>query len=152
MALTDWLEGADLSTVTITALTVGSGGSLSAGSAQNIRAFIFAVDPEQRVEAEDIRPIWSKKINMVPTGEGESIRLAVLQRGDAANIMTSITRPPTNGLRYRIAWTQGTETFTGDYLLVGGSPGGVTQRGQNTQEYRFDPIDNGGTQVAYSSS
>jgi hypothetical protein len=93
---------------------------------------------EDVVEHEDIRPVTSRKINNVITGQG--VRLVLVE------ILRKAAAPTLAALRYsndyiRVTFTRGLNNYTGDFLR-GTFSDGVTAFGKNVVELNLEPIDN----------
>ena len=138
MALTPFLLGKDLSAVTIAPITVDSSGVVTVGGATNVKPYVQSIEGMMNEEVEDIRPVWSVQRNMVRTGIGNSLRISLLQRADAANY--AVTLSASYGY-CQVAWTQGASTFTGQYKIVGLAYG-VNSRGANSNNLDLEPINN----------
>lgn len=144
MALTQFLLGKHLTACTIAGISVDSSGNGTLGTVYDLMAWIAELPAEDNVDLEDVRPLWKVQQNMVETGEGQTLRLAVLQRSDDANVLTVIN---VNFEYFQVAWSQGDETYTGAYKS-GGLSYGISQRGQNIQVLNGVPCDfNDGAQV-----
>lgn len=134
-----WLLGVHLTAITIAGMTEASNGTLSAASATSIAAYIQEVDPTLEVDLEDVRAVNSLLRNHVATGTGNDLRIVTLQRSDAANTITGLL---TTYSVFRVAWTQGAESYVYEGRLRRWNAG-VKSRGGNLCVLELAAIDNG---------
>jgi hypothetical protein len=148
-----WLTGLDLTAVTIAAITLAADGEITAATPKVLTHVVLQCGGDLTIQADDIRPVNSRQINEVPHSQGDNLRLVCLERSvlpntpvandDSANVLQTLVRS-TASKRFLIAWDQGDEEFSGYYTLRGLTYG-VTNRGQNTIEATFGPMDPGTT-------
>lgn len=148
MAAPDYLLGEHLSVITVAALTLTTG-TWTPATAVDIHAYILSVEETLEVQSDDIRPVWSKQVNMVPHSIGESCTLQCLNHTASANTLNQLART-TASKRVQVVWTAGDETLTGFFTLSRATTG-VTSHGQNTSGWDLVPMDPGNStaQVAY---
>jgi hypothetical protein len=142
-----WLTGDGLTAIAVTGLTVNPAtGALTAGASASLLATCDSVRLEDVVENEDIRPVTSRKINNVITGQG--VRLVLVE------ILRKVVGPTLGAVRYtndyiRVTFTRGVNTYTGDFVR-GPFTDGVTAFGKNVVELNLEPIDNTQINPVYS--
>lgn len=148
-AIPPWMLGKHLTAVAITPLTLQANGTLLAGSTQDIHAFIQEIGHEQQIEEEDVRPVWSLRINMVDTGVGNPVDIVALKRSDSANVLAALLAA--GETYFQVVWTEAGEQYSVIGKRGGGQFGGIRNRGGNAISLRLSPVDAGPDTIVYSS-
>lgn len=139
--------GKDLSVITIQRLSVSASGLFSnLGSPTSIQALITRLGHETRREMENIQPVTSQRMNMVPISTGNGVQISEIKLANAASAMNTVLATCQYVL---ISWTEGNESFAGYFSVGAMTEGGVNGRGQQVITVAFEPCDPGQAQVAY---
>ena len=143
-AVGPWMLGEDLTAVTVVGYTVGGTGTLSAGSSYILTAYIDSLNETAAIDAEDIRPVNSRRQHHVPTSDPAStVRLVTIKRKDAMQALLQIQ------IAYRwctVSWTEGVNTITTWHSIGEYDGGGVQAHGKNTCSLVLLPADVGTSQ------
>ena len=143
MAVPDWLNGADLSSVTAQQVK----DDLTTGLTYDITGYTVSIPMEQRADMEDVRPINSLQHNMVTTGIGDYMTLECFQNRTAANSkMAAILANRATYPLLLMTFVLGELTYQAIFRIAGFRPLGVNRRAGNTVSVDLVPVD-----VGYSS-
>ena len=143
-------HGVHLTTVTIQRLSRSSTGLFSNnGSPLDVQALVTRLGHNVRKEMENMQPVTSTRINMVPVSSGNAVTLTEMKRQATASILATVLDTASWVL---LTWVEGNETYAGYYSVGEQSDGGITSRGLNTVTVQFEPCDPGQAQVTYTAA
>jgi hypothetical protein len=137
-----WLVGTAVTAISITPLTVGSDGSLTAGTLASLTGHLDEINLEQLNDLENIVPMDERLNNDVITGSGTLLTLVEILASSGGNILAGIG----NSVDYVTAsFSRGGKAFTGTFVVKGYTEG--IRRGKSVGTMRLSPC---GLAVTYA--
>ena len=137
-----WLVGTAVTAISITPLTVGSDGALTAGTLASLTGHLDEINLEQLNDLENIVPMDVRLNNEVITGSGTLLTLVEILAISGGNILAGIG----NSVDYVSAsFSRGGKAFTGTFVVKGYSEG--IRRGKSVGTMRLSPC---GLAVTYA--
>jgi hypothetical protein len=129
-----WLVGTAVTAISITPLTVGSDGSLSAGSLASLTGHLDEINLEQVNDLENIVPMDERLNNEVITGSGTLLTLVEILAHSGGNILAGIV----NAYDYvQASFSRGGKAYTGTFVVKGYSEG--IRRGKSVGKLSLSP-------------
>lgn len=133
-----YLQGEDLTLVTIQALAVASSGSVSNdGASLAVTAYVNRLQPGMEIQSTDTRPVNMVDENYVPHSRGRRLRLETLEPKDAPVVRAYLEAASTK--RFYISWTLAGQSF-GYYWTLQRVDGGIQSRDINPCTADFLPM------------
>lgn len=141
-----FLLGQDLGAITIEPGERDSAGTWTFGTVYDLRPFILQIQPRIRRQGTEVSPVWSILENNITTLHGVGIHLEVLQDSAGVQILRTVSV-----YKYcRVTWEQGEDPTPYQVVvrIADSVPGGITQKGANTNTLDGDPTNYGQSETA----